>query len=491
MPEQHAHVLYTKLLLSQGHGYPLWIPEPDYSLPSAFFEKGICVGDVGIIRNDGGFDFIFNVFLEADHPWLWARRPKYRGGAQFEFSTSKDEAAILVLPQGATRFDRKNLSSMRNYAVEHAHEWYKYINGPNCFVTGCDETIVWGSAAMSKPSGIHQFSITFVVGGLAEGRIALRSSWSTNQWANSRVYPQDIETVDPPPAENQAVFIRGFTISVREKSWVNRMLPDWLRQRVSELSVKSGNMPVIGTKVPYSDQGDDSPPISAPVWASNGSTICGSIVGNELTQLQISIIEAHMQSSNESHQPEYMSDNPLMSSVSCGEINIPVAGQSSGHEHDDVVLHDFPERSVEVGVTFPTHNVPESDVVVTHDSVWMSSMLEESLDDSAHPGISNQEMSVEDSVPPMLVSSHMLSTSSPHQSPSDDGDKSTMPTTGRQRTFYRTSLDNICNQAGWHLTFDDNFSGPQHNGIWTTSAYVIVKLVVSCMVKGVGNYPYC
>ncbi len=34
--------------------------------------------------------------------------------------------------------------------------------------------------------------------------------------------------------------------------------------------------------------------------------------------------------------------------------------------------------------------VPESDVVVTHDSVWMLPMLEEESDDSLKPGIHNQ-----------------------------------------------------------------------------------------------------
>ncbi len=98
-----------------------------------------------------------------------------------------------MLPQGGTRFDRKNISSMRNYALEHAHEWYDYINSPSylgrealngslCFVTGCDKTKAWGSAAMSKPSDIREFSIKFLVGGLSEGRIALRSSWSTQEW---------------------------------------------------------------------------------------------------------------------------------------------------------------------------------------------------------------------------------------------------------------------------------------------------------------------
>ncbi len=225
-----------------------------------------------------------------------------------------------MLPQGATRYDRKDILSMRNYALDHAHEWYKYINGrlgrealngSLCFVTGCDKTTAWGSAAMSKPSDVRKFSIKFLVGGLAEGRIALRLSWSTNEWTDTRVYPP--EDIDMNAVrENQAVFIRGFTISVREKSWINRMLPGWLRQRVSELSGKSGDPPVIGSNMPYSDRRHGSPPGSAPVWASNRDTIRGSVVGNELvrfilsialancennylqTQLQISIINSHM-----------------------------------------------------------------------------------------------------------------------------------------------------------------------------------------------------
>ena len=35
---------------------------------------------------------------------------------------------------------------------------------------------------------------------------------------------------------------------------------------------------------------------------------------------------------------------------------------------------------------------------------------------------------------------------------------------------YRTELNNLCVQAGWELTFEDNFSGPQHNGTWTSTA---------------------
>ncbi|KAK0210016.1 hypothetical protein DFS33DRAFT_250740 [Desarmillaria ectypa] len=410
MPEQHAHVLYTKLLLSRGHGYPLWIPEPDYSLCSAYVERGICVGDVGIIRDDGGFDFIFNAFLEADDPvheggvppnfsplriesrnpvrTIYCQHPRGSsvrsshvsvksvtleasaevpsvagGGAGFEFATSKDQAAVLMLPQGGTRFDSKNLLSMRNYALAHAHEWYEYINSPDylgrealngslCFVTGCDKAMTWGSAAMSRPSGTRQFSIKFLVGGLAEGRIALRSSWSTQEWADTRIYPdQDVDMDVPLPVrENQGIFIRGFTISVREKNRISKILPGLGRRDVQLVGVsdKSGNLPAIGSKAPYSDQRHDSPPVSVPVWAAHGDAIRGSITGNELRQLLMCIIDAHMNSFGGSRWPQSISNHPSMSSISYRKTDIPLARQLSRDEPDHVVVQYFPERSTEL-----------------------------------------------------------------------------------------------------------------------------------------------
>jgi hypothetical protein len=59
---------YTKLLLSKGHGLPLWIPEPDENLPSEYRENGVRVGDVGIVTPGGGFDVLFNACLPANHP---------------------------------------------------------------------------------------------------------------------------------------------------------------------------------------------------------------------------------------------------------------------------------------------------------------------------------------------------------------------------------------------------------------------------------------
>lgn len=53
-----------------GHGLPLWQPNPnpDPRLPHEIQQKGYGIGDVGIIRDDGSFDFLFNICHSADHP---------------------------------------------------------------------------------------------------------------------------------------------------------------------------------------------------------------------------------------------------------------------------------------------------------------------------------------------------------------------------------------------------------------------------------------
>lgn len=59
---------FAKGLLAKGHGYPLWTPEPPDDLPVAYKQEGVRVGDVGVIRSNGSFDFIFNICVPGNHP---------------------------------------------------------------------------------------------------------------------------------------------------------------------------------------------------------------------------------------------------------------------------------------------------------------------------------------------------------------------------------------------------------------------------------------
>lgn len=58
---QAAPDIYKDCLLPLKRGYPLYRPEPDQGLPSAYRTNGVNIGDVGIIAPEGYFDFLFNI----------------------------------------------------------------------------------------------------------------------------------------------------------------------------------------------------------------------------------------------------------------------------------------------------------------------------------------------------------------------------------------------------------------------------------------------
>jgi hypothetical protein len=60
---ERASDVYSRILLTKGIGYPLWIPEP----PPEYETEGVSIGDVGLITFDGRFDILFNIFSSAAH----------------------------------------------------------------------------------------------------------------------------------------------------------------------------------------------------------------------------------------------------------------------------------------------------------------------------------------------------------------------------------------------------------------------------------------
>ncbi|KAG7443839.1 uncharacterized protein BT62DRAFT_824028, partial [Guyanagaster necrorhizus] len=59
---------YAKALIHKGHSYLFWYPEPECSASDEFMSAGVQSGDVGIHNDLGGFDFLFNIFENAEHP---------------------------------------------------------------------------------------------------------------------------------------------------------------------------------------------------------------------------------------------------------------------------------------------------------------------------------------------------------------------------------------------------------------------------------------
>jgi hypothetical protein len=76
-----ASVTYTKLLLVEKLGYPLWYPEPRGGAPDAHCRFGVRIGDVGNIDTAmGQFEFYFNVHEQEGCPpgfQVWEHGPEF------------------------------------------------------------------------------------------------------------------------------------------------------------------------------------------------------------------------------------------------------------------------------------------------------------------------------------------------------------------------------------------------------------------------------
>ncbi|KIK62477.1 hypothetical protein GYMLUDRAFT_164878 [Collybiopsis luxurians FD-317 M1] len=260
--------VYARSMLPQKKGYPLWEPKPDEHLPEEYRRVGVRIGDVGFLNESGGFDYLFNVCLPAEHPVNAGRVPpdfeqllgmddprditrrtyplgshipsnaahirKNRQtnlpgqlriprvprevGAGLTFTSSASKGAFLVLPEGGCRTDHQRLTTFRTYAEKHAPSWYAHINGPLAreintrsiyFITGVDKARAWGVASFTDvhPSDVL---LEFVpdepkrAGGLPE-------YWfSTSNAASSLSGADDVFE-----NESGCVFLRGFNVAIK------------------------------------------------------------------------------------------------------------------------------------------------------------------------------------------------------------------------------------------------------------------------------------
>lgn len=179
--------IYRDLLLKKQHGLPLWIPDPNENLEE-HIKQGISIGNLGILTNDGGFRYLFNIHAEADAPvnkdmrtpqpftplpmptitkrgFIHVQKACITENASFEmegiaeaqanvyvisrssshlayllhrlgagvgvdltFTTTHERAAMLYLPHGADREDTDSIGLYKEYAAQHGESWYKFVN---------------------------------------------------------------------------------------------------------------------------------------------------------------------------------------------------------------------------------------------------------------------------------------------------------------------------------------------------------------------------
>ncbi|KAJ7483242.1 hypothetical protein FB451DRAFT_102519 [Mycena latifolia] len=228
-------VRYSRLLHGKGFGCALFEPQLSDDLPSTLRQTGIRIGDVGIVTLNGSFEPIFNILDRAEdnyfgvpqgfeqvrlrHNDIAARNlchlpgsdisntavKKKRldldvglennvfmpaaAGAIVEVSTNSKETALLLLPDGASRWDLRDLQVFRNYALKHAQSWYEFVNGvlgrmvangDLYLVTGVTKSTTWSVASLENRSGDGTVSLK-----LKAAQIATAGASCTWEWESS------------------------------------------------------------------------------------------------------------------------------------------------------------------------------------------------------------------------------------------------------------------------------------------------------------------
>ncbi|KAK7019395.1 hypothetical protein VNI00_018084 [Paramarasmius palmivorus] len=263
---------YSLLLFQAQSGYPLWCPEPMSGLPQEYTDVGVQIGDVGILHHDMSFDFLFNITYPADHPVnlqfgvpvdfvpiakerlqimetaKYRKKDTHLDGPRhilsskripeeeldprhqraYEFLTHvTGSGAMLMLPDGSTRYILMNQAIFRQYACENAQKWFEYAEGcrgrefspkvhPSLYlVTGCEKSTAWGVASFYN----RQSARKLVILPFAADKPRRAFSWGYDGQADSKCYP-DAEDMDfgGESRLNQCVFLRGFKVSKRGRS---------------------------------------------------------------------------------------------------------------------------------------------------------------------------------------------------------------------------------------------------------------------------------
>ncbi|KAJ7715136.1 hypothetical protein B0H16DRAFT_1616974 [Mycena metata] len=293
--------LYSRLLFLRGHGYPLFHPQPFDDLPVAARETGTEIGDVGLITQDGCFDPIFNILRARDDPanrfgvpsafervllgpediaartlfhlpgadisntTVSKRRLDIEAGvdsnvflpvgagAVVEVSTNSKQTGLLLLPDGASKWDLRPQQVFRDYALKHAQNWYSFVNGDLhrmvasgdlYLITGVTKSTSWSVAAVENESSEGKVSLKLKATQFGSAGAAYTWEWkSTGSSVDSGPRRRLGEEL---LKENQTVFLRGFKIALRS-------MP--LRRPAKTLSIADSNwadLSTRGTSMPFS-----------------------------------------------------------------------------------------------------------------------------------------------------------------------------------------------------------------------------------------------
>ncbi|KAK7037608.1 hypothetical protein VNI00_010820 [Paramarasmius palmivorus] len=252
---------YTRLMLTAGEGYPFWCPQPGKRkppLPEAYRRTGIRIGDIGIIHTNKPFDFLFNITVPKGDPTdpINERVPKdftpvsmtdpefekderpendYIGGPThsweptvlvnegYNFSSTLDEAALLILPEGSSREELTSIDIFRRFAVTHGKRWIDHARDDRhrdvCglyLITAREQCSAWGMASQLRRRYEDSVTLSFIVHANAT------YGWNSRKGCELKAFPESQGGNIGERSGNQTVFVRGYRItkSTGLKAWV-------------------------------------------------------------------------------------------------------------------------------------------------------------------------------------------------------------------------------------------------------------------------------
>jgi hypothetical protein len=236
----------------------------------------------------------------------------FGAGAVVEVSTNSKQTGLLLLPDGASRWDLRRLQLFRDYALRHAHNWYAFVNGilqrmvgngDLYLVTGVTKSTSWSVAAVENHSGDRQISLKLKAAQIGNAGATWTWEWeSGGSSVNSgpRRRPGEVSWRD-----NQTVFLRGFKVALRSTP---------LRKAPKIRSIVNSKWPDIssrGTFIPFSQRQSSAPGADMPSSQPQSS-------GSDMTSFSWSLPST-------TSSPESTSDGDEASSpsVSKGIISFP------------------------------------------------------------------------------------------------------------------------------------------------------------------------
>jgi len=155
--------------------------------------------------------------------------------AELVFQSSAVEGAILTLPNGAHSEDVKGTRRLRAYIARNIESWYRYIiqdcdcdvdNGDILLVIGCDKTDSWGVAAFVKSTEavqlrFHPVDTNHTYRWEHSGSSDARAGPGEKNVEGLRLSGYEDNEQRQNPIENQCVFVRTLTATLRHDVWQN------------------------------------------------------------------------------------------------------------------------------------------------------------------------------------------------------------------------------------------------------------------------------